>query len=51
VADEDRSGCLLFGVWAALILIVDAKLRVELRNVALNAQASIVAERGLLMEA
>jgi hypothetical protein len=34
-----------------LSVIGDAKLRTELRNVALNAQASIVAERGLLMEA
>jgi hypothetical protein len=34
-----------------LSVIGDAKLRAELRNVALNAQASIVAERGLLMEA
>jgi hypothetical protein len=34
-----------------LSVIDDPRLRSELRNVALNAQASIVAERGLLMEA
>jgi hypothetical protein len=34
-----------------LSVIGDANLRAELRNVALRAQASIVAERGLLMEA
>jgi hypothetical protein len=34
-----------------LSVIGDPQLRAELRNVALNAQASIVAERGLLMEA
>jgi len=34
-----------------LSVIGDPKLRAELGNVALNAQASIVAERGLLMEA
>ena len=34
-----------------LSVIGDPKLRAELRNVALNAQASIVDERGLLMEA
>src|SRR6202163_1903825 len=34
-----------------LSVIGDAKLRDDLRGVALNAQASIVADRGLLMEA
>src|SRR6266446_5562548 len=34
-----------------LSVIGDPKLRAELRNVAFNAQASIIAERGLLMEA
>ena len=34
-----------------LSVIGDPILRAELRNVALNAQASIIAERGLLMEA
>jgi hypothetical protein len=34
-----------------LSVIGDSNLRAELRNVALSAQASIVAERGLLMEA
>jgi hypothetical protein len=34
-----------------LSVIGDPKLRAELRNVALKAQASIVADRGLLMEA
>jgi hypothetical protein len=34
-----------------LSVIGDPQLRAELRNVALNAQASIVAERGLLIEA
>src|SRR5206468_8791576 len=34
-----------------LSVIADSQLRAELRNAAHNAQASIVAERGLLMEA